>query len=168
MGDEIGSLEVGKQADLILVDLKSLNLSPVLETPIRKFVPNLIYAACAASRAKRGSGHEVKTVMVAGQILVKGGEVLTADEEVVRAEAQVQAEAVAKRVARVDAPAALSAIDSAFAPRVACGNARTGHSRPWLRIRGQVGYHSTARQQSVAPMSFPPQRLRRGGLLVLC
>jgi 5-methylthioadenosine/S-adenosylhomocysteine deaminase len=90
LGDEIGSLEVGKQADLILVDLTALNLSPVLETPIRNIVPNLVYAA---------SGHEVKTVMVAGKVLVRDGVVLTADEEAIRAEAQVRAEAVARRVA---------------------------------------------------------------------
>ena len=30
LGDEIGSLEEGKQADLILVDLTALNLTPVL------------------------------------------------------------------------------------------------------------------------------------------
>jgi 5-methylthioadenosine/S-adenosylhomocysteine deaminase len=90
LGEEIGSLEVGKQAHLILVDLKALNPPPVLETPIRNIVPNLVYAA---------SGHEVKTVMVAGRILVRDGVVITADEEVIRAEAQEQAEAVARRVA---------------------------------------------------------------------
>jgi 5-methylthioadenosine/S-adenosylhomocysteine deaminase len=88
--DQIGSLEVGKQADLILVDLTALNLSPVLEAPIRNIVPNLVYAA---------SGHEVKTVMVAGRVLVRDDVVLTADEDAIRAEAQIQAEAVAKRVA---------------------------------------------------------------------
>jgi 5-methylthioadenosine/S-adenosylhomocysteine deaminase len=90
LGDEIGSLEVGKQADLILIDLTALNLSPVLEAPVRNIVPNLVYAA---------SGHEVKTVMVAGKVLVRDGVGLTADEEAIRAEAQVQAEAVAQRVA---------------------------------------------------------------------
>ena len=35
LGDEAGSLEPGKQADLILVDLNELNLSPVLEAPVR-------------------------------------------------------------------------------------------------------------------------------------
>jgi len=90
LGDEIGSLEVGKQADLILVDLSALNLSPVLEAPVRNIVPNLVYAA---------SGREVKMVMVAGKILMRDGEVLTADEEAVRAEAQAQAEAVAQCVA---------------------------------------------------------------------
>jgi 5-methylthioadenosine/S-adenosylhomocysteine deaminase len=90
LGDEIGSLEAGKQADLILVDLTALNLSPVLEVPVRNIVPNLVYA---------GSGHEVKTVMVAGRVLVRDGKVLVADEAAVRAEAQVQAEEVARRVA---------------------------------------------------------------------
>jgi 5-methylthioadenosine/S-adenosylhomocysteine deaminase len=86
----IGSLEAGKQADLILVDLSVLNLSPVLDAPVRNILPNLVYAA---------SGHEVKTVMVAGRVLVRDGQVLTADEAAVRAEAQAQAEAVAQRVA---------------------------------------------------------------------
>ena len=35
LGDEIGSLEAGKQADLLGVDLTELNLSPVLEAPVR-------------------------------------------------------------------------------------------------------------------------------------
>jgi cytosine/adenosine deaminase-related metal-dependent hydrolase len=35
LGDEVGSREMGKQADLILVDLTVLNLSPVLESPVR-------------------------------------------------------------------------------------------------------------------------------------
>lgn len=90
LGDEIGSLEPGKQADLILVDLTALNLSPVIDTPVRNIVPNLVYA---------GSGHEVKTVMVAGRVLMRDRQVLTADEAAIRAEAQVQAEAIARRVA---------------------------------------------------------------------
>jgi 5-methylthioadenosine/S-adenosylhomocysteine deaminase len=90
LGAEIGSLAVGKQADLIVVDLRAPNLSPVLQAPVRNIVPNLVYAA---------SGREVTTVMVAGRILVRNGQVLTADEAAVRAEAQVQAEALSQRVA---------------------------------------------------------------------
>ncbi len=90
LGDEIGSLQTGKQADLILVDLNAPNLTPVLDAPIRTIVPNLVYAA---------SGHEVKTVLVAGRVLVRDGQVQTMDEAAVRAEAQFQAEAVAQRVA---------------------------------------------------------------------
>ena len=89
LGDEIGSLEVGKQADLILVDLSAPNLTPALDTPIRTIVPNLVYA---------GSGHEVKTVMVAGKILMRDRRVLTMDEAEVQAEAQRQAEAVSQSV----------------------------------------------------------------------
>ncbi len=89
LGNEIGSLEAGKQADLIVVDLTALNLSPVLDAPVRNIVPNLVYAA---------SGHEVKTVMVAGRVLVRDGRVLTVDEAGIRAVAQAQAEEVARRV----------------------------------------------------------------------
>ena len=46
--DQVGSLEAGKQADLILVDLTQPNLSPVMQDPLRNIVPNLIYA---------GTGH---------------------------------------------------------------------------------------------------------------
>jgi 5-methylthioadenosine/S-adenosylhomocysteine deaminase len=90
LGDEIGSLEAGKQADLILVDLTALNLSPVLEQPVRNIVPNLVYAA---------SGREVTTVLVGGRALVRDGHVLSVDEDEIRAQAQAEAEKVAERVA---------------------------------------------------------------------
>ncbi len=89
LDDEIGSLEAGKQADLILVDLTAPNLSPVLTDPVRNIIPNLVYA---------GSGHEVKTVMVAGRVIVRDYRVLTVDEAALRAEAQAQAAEVARRV----------------------------------------------------------------------
>jgi len=89
LGDQVGSLEPGKRADLILVDLTAPNLSPVIETPVRNIVPNLVYA---------GSGHEVRTVMVDGRLLVRDGELLVADLAEIRAEAQVQAAALAERV----------------------------------------------------------------------
>jgi hypothetical protein len=76
---------VGKQVDLILADLTAPNLSPVLEAPVRNIVPNLGYA---------GSGHEVKMVIVAGVVLVRDWMVLTADEDAIRADAQLEAEAV--------------------------------------------------------------------------
>jgi 5-methylthioadenosine/S-adenosylhomocysteine deaminase len=90
LGDQVGSLEVGKQADLILVNLNELNLLPTLEAPIRNIVPNLVYA---------GTGREVTLVMVDGKVLLRNGKILTADEEAVRVEAQAQATALAKRVA---------------------------------------------------------------------
>lgn len=90
LGDKIGSLELGKQADLILVDLTEPNLSPILHDPIRNIVPNLIYA---------GTGREVKTVMVAGRMLVENGRLLNVDETAVIAAAQEQANLLAQQVA---------------------------------------------------------------------
>ena len=90
LADEIGSLTPGKQADLILVDLTEPNLCPVLEDPVRNIVPNLVYAA---------SGHEVRTSIVAGKVIMRDRRVLTVDEAAIRGEAQVQADAVSRRVA---------------------------------------------------------------------
>ena len=89
LGDSIGSLVAGKQADLILIDLAQLNLAPVLRAPIRNIVPNLVYAA---------TGHEVDSVMVAGRFLMRGRRILTADETAVRRDAQEAADEVMRRV----------------------------------------------------------------------
>jgi 5-methylthioadenosine/S-adenosylhomocysteine deaminase len=90
LGEQIGSLEAGKQADLILVDLSAPNLSPVLLDPVRNIVPNLVYA---------GTGHEVKSVMVAGKLLVEDYKVLVVDEHDIVEQAQEQAQIVARNVA---------------------------------------------------------------------
>ncbi|MBC8334421.1 MAG: amidohydrolase family protein [Anaerolineales bacterium] len=90
LGDQIGSLEAGKEADLILVDLSAPNLTPVLETPIRTIVPNLVYG---------GSGQEVKTVLVAGEIILRDGKAQKIDEAEICSTAQSEAEKVAQRVA---------------------------------------------------------------------
>ena len=91
LGDEIGSVKIGKKADLILVDLQALNLMPILTEPIRNIVPNLVYA---------GTGHEVDLVMVDGRILVRGGKVVAVDEDAVREEVQQRAREVAEAVKR--------------------------------------------------------------------
>lgn len=90
LGEEIGSLEAGKAADMILVDLTEPNLLPILDTPIRTIVPNLVYAA---------TGREVRTVLVAGRVLVRDGVALTLDADAIRAEAQAAALEVAAGVA---------------------------------------------------------------------
>jgi len=89
LGDQIGSLEPGKQADLILVDLGQLNLAPTVRAPIRNIVPNLVYAA---------TGHDVDSVIVAGQFLMRNRETLTADEAAIRSDAQAAAEEISRRV----------------------------------------------------------------------
>jgi 5-methylthioadenosine/S-adenosylhomocysteine deaminase len=71
--DEIGSLEVGKKADVIVVDYKAPHLLPV-----GRWLPKLIYSA-------RGS--DVIHTIVEGQVVMEDREVLTMDEEKVMAEA---------------------------------------------------------------------------------
>jgi 5-methylthioadenosine/S-adenosylhomocysteine deaminase len=60
MEREIGSLEIGKRADLIMLDYRALGLQPMLD-PIQ----NLVYHAHA---------HNVELVMVDGRILLEEGE----------------------------------------------------------------------------------------------
>jgi len=73
----VGSLEVGKKADVILVDFGKPHL-----TPVHDFYANVVYSA-------RGS--DVDTVIVDGKILMEGGEVRTLDEEEVRMKAKESA-----------------------------------------------------------------------------
>ncbi len=73
MEKEIGSLEVGKKADLIIFDMTPLGL-----TPNSNPVSNIVYA---------GSGHYVDTTIVDGRILMRRKKLLTLNEEKVRNEA---------------------------------------------------------------------------------
>src|SRR5262249_35107849 len=72
--DEIGSLEVGKRADVIAVDVRRPTLTPVHTRPMRNLVPNLVYAA---------RGDEVEHVFVDGQLIVAHGRVLTMDADAI-------------------------------------------------------------------------------------
>lgn len=65
LDDVVGSITIGKQADIIAVDLHTPSMSPVYTYPMRNLVPNLVYSA-------RGS--EVDFSMVAGEIILEGGE----------------------------------------------------------------------------------------------
>ena len=65
--NEIGSLEKGKKADIILVDMTAPHMTPPTNP-----VSNLVYAA---------HGYDVDTVIVDGKIVVRNKKVLTLDEE---------------------------------------------------------------------------------------
>lgn len=88
--EEIGSLKAGKKADVILVDLKTPTMAPVLTSPVRNIVPNLVYSA---------RGDEVKTVIIDGRIIMEERELKTVDEKTVLAEAQEAAEQVCREAA---------------------------------------------------------------------
>ena len=74
MEEEVGSLEAGKQADIVLVDLRAPHTTPVFDP-----VANLVYAA---------HGGDVDTVLVAGRALMRDRRVLVADEDEVVEEAE--------------------------------------------------------------------------------
>jgi 5-methylthioadenosine/S-adenosylhomocysteine deaminase len=74
MDGEIGSLEAGKKADLIIVDMTKPHLRPLLEP-----ASNLVWY---------GKGSDVETVMVDGRVLKDGEGVRTVDEEEVVARSQ--------------------------------------------------------------------------------
>jgi 5-methylthioadenosine/S-adenosylhomocysteine deaminase len=67
---EIGSLEVGKQADLIMLNLGQPHL-----TPLYNPLSHLVYAA---------SGADVDTVFIAGQMVMRHRRLLTLDWEEIR------------------------------------------------------------------------------------
>jgi 5-methylthioadenosine/S-adenosylhomocysteine deaminase len=75
VADQIGSLEVGKKADVMLVDLTGAHLRP-----INNIVNNLVYGASSSS--------DVATVIVDGRVVVEDHKLLVCDEEAVLAEAE--------------------------------------------------------------------------------
>ncbi len=79
-GDRVGSLEPGKEADLILVDLDQPHLAP-LHDPVAVLVYN-------------ASGRDVTHVMVAGRFVVEERRLKTADQGAIVADAQRVAEHV--------------------------------------------------------------------------
>jgi len=83
----VGSLEVGKKADVILIDFKKPHL-----TPVHDFYANIVYSAC---------GSDVDTVIVDGKILMESRKVKTLDEEEVMLKAQKTATNLPKRKAPI-------------------------------------------------------------------
>jgi 5-methylthioadenosine/S-adenosylhomocysteine deaminase len=78
--DELGSLEEGKKADLIIVRNSRSNWVPVYDFSL---VPTLVYS---------GEGADVETVIVDGKIIMAGGVVKTLTEEEVLKESQQRAQ----------------------------------------------------------------------------
>ncbi|MDQ1393354.1 MAG: 5-methylthioadenosine/S-adenosylhomocysteine deaminase, partial [Acidimicrobiaceae bacterium] len=75
--DELGSLEVGKRADVVLVDLDRPHTVPVADP-----VSNLVYAA---------NGSDVHTVLIDGQVVVRDRVAMRVDEDAIVAEARAAA-----------------------------------------------------------------------------
>ena len=80
LGINAGTLEVGKKADVIILDLKKdLMFTPLLKSPNeerRRMLESHLVFGC--------NGSAVETVIVDGRIVVEGRQVLGVDEEQVR------------------------------------------------------------------------------------
>ena len=84
--DQIGSLEAGKRADLIVVDLSAPRLHPLYDP-----VSHLVYAA---------KGADVRHVVVEGRVVMRDRKVTTLDEPAVLAEAGRMRAQVVKSLAK--------------------------------------------------------------------
>ncbi|HJO71900.1 MAG TPA: amidohydrolase family protein [Rhodospirillales bacterium] len=84
LGDEIGSVEVGKQADLVLFDTGRPEWQPLYNP-----VSNLVYAA---------PGNTVATVFVGGRVVVESGHPTLIDEAAVYGEVKKMQKRLAGRL----------------------------------------------------------------------
>ena len=75
LGGKTGSIRKGKAADLIMLDLDKPHL-----TPVYNIFSHIVYAARPS---------DVETVMVNGRLVVKDGELVTADEKEVLQKARI-------------------------------------------------------------------------------
>jgi 5-methylthioadenosine/S-adenosylhomocysteine deaminase len=83
LGDVVGSLEVGKRADLIVVENDSLDALPALD-------PVFVVTRCA-------TGRDVTTVVVDGRVVMADRRLLTIDEEALKAEVKERSRQIMAR-----------------------------------------------------------------------
>src|SRR5262249_13636378 len=83
LADEIGSLEAGKRADVIIVDLNQLHSAP--ETDL---ISSLVYSTQVS---------DVRTAIIDGRIVMRNGEITTMNEADVITEANREAASLAQR-----------------------------------------------------------------------
>jgi 5-methylthioadenosine/S-adenosylhomocysteine deaminase len=83
MADSIGSLEVGKRADVVVLDMSNLCV-----TPLHAAVSSLVYSQ---------RGDEVDRVYVDGRLVVEGGSLATAEEAEIRSRSAAAAAGLAAR-----------------------------------------------------------------------
>ena len=85
--NKVGTLEEGKKADIITVNLENVNLKPVVHEPFKNFIPNLIYSS---------TGFEVDNVIINGNKILRNGQFVDIDEEQIKKDAEKKAESLLK------------------------------------------------------------------------
>ncbi len=83
--DLVGTIEAGKRADLVTVDLTHPSVAPTVTEPLHTAIPNLVYGA---------GGGLVDHVLVDGAVVVEDGTVTTLDADAVVAEARERADRI--------------------------------------------------------------------------
>jgi 5-methylthioadenosine/S-adenosylhomocysteine deaminase len=86
LDSQIGSLEIGKRADLCIVDLDDLN-----QTPLYNVYSHLVYATKA---------NDVRTVIIEGRVVMRDRNLLTLDESAIKMRARVFRERVSRSLAQ--------------------------------------------------------------------
>lgn len=90
MEEQIGSLEPGKKADMLILDPNRMNMLPVLISPLTNIPQNIVSAA---------NGSEVETVIIDGEIVIEDKVVKVVDEKTVMEETQRLAQEAAETAA---------------------------------------------------------------------
>jgi 5-methylthioadenosine/S-adenosylhomocysteine deaminase len=91
LGESIGSLEVGKKADFIAVDLNKPSMLPLYTKPMRNIVPNLVYSA---------RGEEVAISVVDGKVIYRDGKILNINEKEVFQEVNKYTDGIGERASK--------------------------------------------------------------------
>jgi len=84
MGEQLGSIEEGKIADLVFIDLNKPRTTPIYDVH-----SSLVYAAHSG---------QIQSVMINGEFVMKDKQMLTLDEEKIKAEAQELANKIKKEI----------------------------------------------------------------------
>ena len=84
LDNEIGSIEKGKRADLVIVDLDALN-----QTPYYNIYSDLVYATKAG---------DVLTVIIEGRVIMRDRRLLTLNEEAIKTDARRYRERIIRSV----------------------------------------------------------------------
>ena len=87
---KIGTIEVGKQADIITYDLNNLLLTPIVSYPFHNFIPNLVHSA---------TGTEVDNVIINGQLILHRNEFTEIDEHEIISKANERAKIIYQNAA---------------------------------------------------------------------
>ena len=88
MEEEIGSLKVGKKADIVIINMNALHNIPIVDP-----IANLVF---------NGLGSDVETVFVDGELVVDQGQLVNIDEKALVNEAQKRCENLWCQVGKFD------------------------------------------------------------------